>query len=299
MHAVGEVASKLETYFNDAHLRELLIGSRWEVANGLLAGLTSQILIREDLESAFGHGRVEAKNLRAVVGRTEVSLESLLAVTDGRINLPVLGQLARQGATLVVSGLHRLFPQLGSLGTALGKRLGIRVKISAVLSFGQRSGLAPHHDHQHLFVIQLEGFKTWRLIGQPVAPGTPDDDLQNEIEDASEVKLSPGDVLFIPAGQAHRCMASPQGSLHIGLMLSAPTAALAANSLAKAVENDPELHRPFVRFVGNDAATASIEAYRIRLHELVDALDLEALLNAATRDVIAQEFSFPSPSLDT
>jgi mannose-6-phosphate isomerase-like protein (cupin superfamily) len=296
MHTVSEVANKLESHFNDAHLSELLAQSKWDVAHGLLAGLTSQILKRDDLESAFRHGRVDARNLRAVVGRTELGLERMLVVTDGRINLPVLGQIAGQGATLVVSGLHRLFPQLGSLGTAIGERLGIRVKISAVLSFSERSGLAPHHDYEHLFVVQLEGSKTWRFMGEPVAPGTPHEDFQSELEDATEVKLNAGDVLFVPAGQAHSCVASRDGSLHIGLMLSAPSAALAATPLAQAVENDPELQRPFMRLMGDDAAVACLDAYRLRLHEIVDALDLEALLNAGMRGAISEAFAFPQRS---
>jgi ribosomal protein L16 Arg81 hydroxylase len=233
-----------------------------------------------------------------MVGRTELDLERMLVVTDGHINLPVLAQIAGQGATLVVSGLHRLFPQLGSLGSAIGERLGTRVKITAVLSFGDRSGLASHHDTQHLFVVQLEGSKTWRFLGEPVAPGTPHEDTQSEVDHVTEVKLHAGDVLFVPAGQAHMCVASQDGSLHIGILLSAPSAALAATPLAHAVENDPELQRPFMRFMGDDATAACLDAYRLRLHQIVDELDLETLLNAGRRDADPEGFAFPKAGLE-
>jgi hypothetical protein len=296
MHIVSEVANNLESHFNDAHLRGLLAQNKWDVAKGLLAGLTSRILTSNDLESAFRQGRVDARHLRIMVGRTELALERMLVVTDGHINLPVLAQIAGQGATLVVSGLHRLFPQLGALGTAIRERLRLRVKISSVLSFGERSGVPPHHDTQHLFVVQLEGSKTWRFLGDPVAPGTPCGETQSEAGDVAEMKLDAGDVLFVPAGQTHMCVASSEGSLHIGIMLSAPNAALAATPLAQAVENDPELQRPFMRVVGDDAAAACLDAYRLRLHEIVDALDLEALLDAGGREAEPEAFAFPRPS---
>lgn len=83
-------------------------------------------------------------------------------------------------------------------------------------NIGQITSAPPHTDKQDVFVIQTQGFKRWRvynppevsnkLIADPFARGKGKDILDlKELESKPliDVVLSPGNILYIPAGYPH------------------------------------------------------------------------------------------------
>jgi len=79
--------------------------------------------------------------------------------------------------------------------------------------------LAPHYDDVDVFVIQLEGSKTWKLYKPHVelANEYSDDLAQDKIgEPVMTVTLKPGDVLYMPRGTIHQAQAESR-STHVTL----------------------------------------------------------------------------------
>ncbi|HEV8558143.1 MAG TPA: cupin domain-containing protein, partial [Actinophytocola sp.] len=86
---------------------------------------------------------------------------------------------------------------LRALAGALGTRFASQCDVIAFLTPAGRRGLAPHHDPVDVFVIQLEGTKSWRVWPAPEHRRGDDAGNLNESalgEPAVETTLEPGDV---------------------------------------------------------------------------------------------------------
>ncbi|MBB5867857.1 hypothetical protein F4553_001236 [Allocatelliglobosispora scoriae] len=160
----------------------------------------------------------------------------------------VLAQLAT-GATLVLQGLHRVWPPLRDFCLQLGAELGCAVQANAYLTPPAQTGFATHYDTHDVFVMQVAGHKHWR-VHEPVHP----DPLERQVWGgrADEVKatadgepalhhvMSPGDLLYLPRGWLHAAAAQEQTSLHITLGLRRPTRySLVEALLDLAAEHEP------------------------------------------------------------
>ena len=82
-------------------------------------------------------------------------------------------------------------------------------------------GFAPHYDDVDVFILQLEGFKRWRVYAPfnkaETLPRTSSSDYtEKEVEEMGEEEvdmvLGPGDVLYLPRGWIHQAetVARPQ-----------------------------------------------------------------------------------------
>ena len=133
-------------------------------------------------------------------------------------------------ATLQVHQPQRWCDASWRLVAALEARLGCLVGANAYLTPAASRGLAPHWDDVEVFVLQVEGAKSWKVWGwEPRAGGpggerrrrgggegtgaplasSPSGDLDERSlgEPALEVVLRPGDVLYLPRGTVHAAAA--------------------------------------------------------------------------------------------
>lgn len=136
------------------------------------------------------------------------------------------------GATVVLQGLHRIWPPLRDFCFDLAADLGCAVQANAYLTPAGNTGFAAHYDTHDVFVLQVAGHKHWR-VHEPVYP----DPLERQAwgGHADEVRasavgppaidhtLAPGDLLYLPRGWLHAATAQSGMSLHITLGLRRPT----------------------------------------------------------------------------
>jgi hypothetical protein len=156
-------------------------------------------------------------------------------------------QLYAEGATLVLQGLHRLWPPLIDFARRLGGELRQPVQVNAYLTPPGNKGFATHYDTHDVFVLQVDGTKRWR-IHPPVLT----DPLEKQAwggraaevtatadgEPALDVVLAPGDSLYLPRGWLHAAEAQGERSLHLTLGVRALTRyALVEELLALAAED--------------------------------------------------------------
>ena len=122
-------------------------------------------------------------------------------------------RLYADGATLVLQGLHRIWPPLIDFARRLGAELRQPLQVNAYLTPAGNQGFATHYDTHDVFVLQVDGTKRWR-IHEPVLP----DPLERQAWGgrADEVgatadgrrrpstwSSSPGDALYLPRGWLH------------------------------------------------------------------------------------------------
>ena len=151
------------------------------------------------------------------------------------------------GATLVLQGLHRLWPPLIDFARRLGTELRRPLQVNAYLTPPGSQGFSTHYDTHDVFVLQVDGVKRWR-IHEPVLADPLDrqpwggraDEIAATAqgEPALDVLLSPGDALYLPRGWLHSAEAQAARSLHLTVGVRALTRyALVEELLALAADN--------------------------------------------------------------
>jgi len=206
-------------------------------------------------------------------------------------------ELYAGGATLVLQGLHRLWPPLTEFTRHLAADVGQPLQVNAYLTPPDSQGFATHYDTHDVFVLQVDGRKHWRIhapvLADPlerqswggradevgaVADGTP----------ALDVVLEPGDALYLPRGWLHSAQAQAESSLHLTVGVRALTRYTLVEELLALAAEDARLRAglPFGLDVADPEAiepvlTETVEALRDWLHRVEPAAVADRLRRRA------------------
>jgi ribosomal protein L16 Arg81 hydroxylase len=133
-------------------------------------------------------------------------------------------RLFAEGSTVVLQGLHRLWPPLIAFADQLAADLGHPTQVNAYVTPPSSRGFSPHYDVHDVFVLQVAGEKHWR-IHAPVHPDPlrtqPWDDHAAAVAAAAagepviDAVLRPGDALYLPRGYLHAATARGEVSAHL------------------------------------------------------------------------------------
>ncbi len=165
-------------------------------------------------------------------------------------------RLFADGSTVVLQGLHRLWPPLVEFADQLAADLGHPTQVNAYVTPPSSRGFSPHYDVHDVFVLQVAGEKHWR-IHEPVLPDPlrtqPWNDRAADVAAAAEREpvidavLRPGDALYLPRGHLHSAVALGQISAHLTIGIHPVTRWAAAESALDLVRvlaaDDRELRR--------------------------------------------------------
>ena len=137
----------------------------------------------------------------------------------------------QQGATMVLNDIDQLTPELTSFARTMEEALGGKVQGNLYQSSKRRQGFQAHYDTHDVFAVHCEGEKVWPVFegraDNPIAhnmfKGTP----QEVHEQAKgklwkEVRMKPGDLLYLPRGQYHYALADDGGCIHIAFGVTYP-----------------------------------------------------------------------------
>ncbi|MHA3701599.1 cupin domain-containing protein [Jatrophihabitans sp. YIM 134969] len=215
-------------------------------------------------------------------------------ITDQAADDKVLAEFAG-GATLVLQGLHRMWPPMVRFASALSEQLGHPVQVNAYITPAQNRGFSPHYDVHDVFVLQFAGRKHW-TIHEPVfeAPlrSQPWDDRKPQVAAAAEGEpvidtvLEPGDALYLPRGYLHSAAALGEVSGHLTIGVHPITRSLLAEQVVATLGDDFELRRSLP--MGVDLADpavldAELKSTREALHAAIDRLDVATVAAAVGR----------------
>lgn len=210
-------------------------------------------------------------------------------VTD-RVVPDRVAALFRAGATLTWNSINHHRANLRALAGRLGTLFAAPSDVIAFLTPASRRGLAPHYDPVDVFVIQLEGTKSWRVW--PVPQQRRGDDLGNLDEaqlgePAISATLTPGDVLYMPYNCAHVATSGDRMSLHLSATVAPRRwTGLLQEIVTRIVTEDPAFWgNPWMR--GGDTAAGlsdMMTALGQRLREVDAAAELERLIATGPRN---------------
>lgn len=227
------------------------------------------------------------------------------------------------GATIVLQGLHRLWPPLIDFTRELVDDLGHPAQVNAYVTPASSRGFDPHYDVHDVFVLQIAGEKHWRihapvhehpLRDQPWSQHRAAVAGRAEEPPVIDAVLRPGDALYLPRGWIHSAEALGGTSVHLTIGMPSFTRDDVLRSILAGLGDSPELRRPLplgVDWTDPDAVRplveATLEAVRAALpstdtlssgvvpavaealaSELADATRPEPVSPLATVDAIAR-----------
>ena len=187
-------------------------------------------------------------------------------------------QLYAQGATLVLQGLHRLWPPLIDYSRRLGAELRRPLQVNAYLTPPGSQGFSTHYDTHDVFVLQVDGTKRWRLHAPVLADPLEKQAWGGRADEVSataqgepdlDVVLAPGDALYLPRGWLHSAEALGARSLHLTIGVRALTRYAVVEELLALAAGDARLRAtlPYAMDVADPDAiepelTETVEALR-------------------------------------
>jgi ribosomal protein L16 Arg81 hydroxylase len=125
------------------------------------------------------------------------------------------------GSTLILRELHRCWKPTLDLCRSIESILNHRAQVNMYLTPKNSQGFPPHFDTHGVFILQVQGFKIWKIYDTfdaftlPIREqGISSDQLDKPLY---EIVLKAGDLLYIPSGYVHEAFTSESSSLHLTL----------------------------------------------------------------------------------
>jgi lysine-specific demethylase/histidyl-hydroxylase NO66 len=238
--------------FADRHWgREPLLSTADDLASGFddlfSARAVDELITRRGVRTPFIRMAQEGSVLAAsaYTGSGGFGAE----VADQVSSDKVLAEFAG-GTTIVLQGLHRLWPPIIDFTRALIDDIGHPAQVNAYVTPPSSQGFDPHYDTHDVFVLQISGEKHWR-IHAPVHVDPlrtqPWDQHRAAVARAAthepviDAVLRPGDALYLPRGWIHSATALGATSVHLTVGMSAYTRADIVDSLLEQVGDSAAL----------------------------------------------------------
>jgi hypothetical protein len=257
------------------------------------AGAVDELVSRRGLRTPFL--RV-AKNGSTLPERAYTAGGGTGAGVGDQVSDDKLVGLFADGATMVLQGLHRVWPPLIDFAGDLAAELGHPVQVNAYVTPPQSRGFDDHYDVHDVFVLQVEGRKRWRIhapVHELPLRDQPWTDRREAVREVAatggvgpllDVVLEPGDCLYLPRGFLHAAEALGEVSVHLTVGVHPWTRhALAEHLVAEALAalgHDPDVRASLslgVRIDDPLELAAEVELVRRRLVESLGAVGTDGV----------------------
>lgn len=202
------------------------------------------------------------------------------------------------GASLVADMVEEIAPEVRAVTGMLSAQFAGRAGANAYCSFQGVQAFGSHCDLHEVFAVHCEGEKGWRIYeNRALAPVEPvlGDDAQRLIDSVKgrvlmDVRMRPGDLLYIPRGFYHDALASSEASLHLTMAVAPHSGRVLFRLLEELAMQDPEF-REYLP----DAAAGGDAELRSRLDALADKVAAMMRTPRFLTEVATRQRSLTSP----
>ena len=137
-------------------------------------------------------------------------------------------KLVSKGASIILNDIEKHSPELSGLANIFQLNTQGRCQGNLYFSMESRQAFGPHCDKHDVFAIHFEGEKTWNIyekieknpINHPIFEYSAEERIKRAGKLINQIKMKPGDLLYIPRGQYHDALASKNGAIHIAFGLT-------------------------------------------------------------------------------
>lgn len=229
-------------------------------------------------------GYWQEQNTKLVRNGVAVPPEQYLDYVGGvggerRADPAKIESLLSLGASLVADSIESALIEVKQVTTMLSTEFLGTSGANAYCSFHGVQAFRSHFDLHDVFAVQCEGEKVWRIYRDrapdPVEQNA-EPDAQAEIDRIKgpllmEVRMRPGDLLYLPRGYYHDALASSDASLHVTFSVARHTGRILFRILeALAMSDGPfRAYLPDGRTQGGRLLFEQVEALSHRAAELM------------------------------
>jgi hypothetical protein len=238
---------------------------------GYFDSLLSASSAIEELLELF---RRESSTVHLMRGKDRRTGSDSYRLVDGSLDLVRVRNDFADGYTIILGGVERFVRAIASLAHSIEAELNFPIQVNAYITAPASQGLIPHYDDHDIFILQIQGSKTWHLYD---GPDVPPHELQPEKNKTvaidglpllTDLCLEVGDVLYLPRGRVHAAETNSEPSAHLTVGFHPPTAL----TLAIAALNSQRFH--------DDRLNAYLPP------RYLDDADVQATLGVLLRDAV-------------
>ena len=211
----------------------------------------ANVAVMADVDYLLCHSEFPTSDIQVIDGAS-VAHDRRMVRRNGGANSAYVYERFVKGASIRLVGANRQLPRVAGFAGDLAAVLAAQVGANIYLSPAGGKGLRPHYDGHDVLVLQCVGAKLWRIYADfapavqlptnEVLKFNPQRYKPGRVE--REVRLTAGDVLYLPRGLMHTAEAEGTPSLHVTFSLNALTLGeLLQRALKLAVEEDVRLRR--------------------------------------------------------
>lgn len=200
-----------------------------------------------DIANGMAEATAKGEPIPAALGLVRGQLEKINSELPPVRTPSELEQVLNFG-TVFLNAASKHWPALAAVCRAAGKALGFPANINVYVTAPGRFVSTPaHSDHHDVLILQVQGEKRWRVYSplpwaggcmHPCHRGKGDDTI-DEVELSEpliDVRLRPGESLFVPAGFVHATSTAgmedcADASLHLTLGFSVADCGLTLGTL--------------------------------------------------------------------
>jgi len=211
------------------------------------------------------------------------------------------------GASLVANEVQTLHAPIARAAEGLSRAFAAQVGANVYCSFQNVQAFGPHYDVHDVFAVQTEGEKLWRIyetqMDAPVdlPPGGPEtlrwlEQTRGRL--VSEIRMKPGDVLYLPRGRFHDALATEGASLHVTFSVTALYGRVLLSLLDNAAMQFPQF-RAYFPPAGQDegrALSQHLKGLGALLSELVSSPAFRDEVAMAQERLVPRRTDFTLPA---
>jgi ribosomal protein L16 Arg81 hydroxylase len=221
-----------------------------------------------------------------------------------RANPAKVEVLLQMGASLLAGAVHEISPEVRALAASLSEQFAGRAEANVYCSFKGIQAFSSHFDVHEVFAVQCEGEKVWNLYenrAQAPIEALPAANAQ-AVMDASkgrvamQVRMRPGDMLYIPRGFCHDALASSGASLHVTFSVTP----LDGRALFRMLEEEAILDPAFREYLpdarrSDERDLAQLTSLGERMMRILTSPAFAAKLGTRQRQLVERNVAFNLP----
>ncbi|MBW4891124.1 cupin domain-containing protein [Mucilaginibacter sp. HMF5004] len=202
------------------------------------------------------------------------------------------------GGTIAIQKAQLSISKLSDFCDSIEYETDISTNANVYVTQKNTSGFNTHYDTHDIFILQIDGKKTWRLydslLDLPLSSQIISDEESKKYKDvvpAIEIELLPGDMIYIPRGFVHDTFTTDNSSIHITLGVFPYTRVDFIKKILLKAEQEKEF-RKFLptKFSTDEEKEYFIKNFKLYIKNFIDEISFEDLLNSFDNNFLATRY---------